>query len=321
MWDSAMHFKYRVFLVFAVLQLFAGEVYSQPERNNRNAAVAANSAANETADTFTRKKAWLRHPFVDSLLTDSLFRELKKPFLIKPSQEILPKKFDPYDPFIHKAYYRIGQGKFWFFIISLLVLGLFIYYRLGFPKQFSLRFNSLFSQYYFQELISDLSLTFTSGSLLAMGVSMLVMSQLAVLVVIYSRLVYLNNVLFFILVVFLISGWKIILYLGQLLYAGVLQTGGVLRNMMQRQVSFDFWFAIIIFPVLNLVYYNSGKLQGYPVSDLLIGTALSWIVSRMIFQMVGLIREKSFSFNSILYFCALEILPHIVIVAALLRVR
>lgn len=321
MWGSVMRFKLKLFLVFTLLHLCAAMLHSQPARNNRREVTTQNRSTNEAGDTVSKKKFWLRHPFVDSMLTDSLFRELKKPFLIKPPSEILPKKFDPYDPFIHKAYYRIGQGKFWFFVISLIVLALFIYYRLGFPKQFSLRFNSLFSQYYFQELISDLSLTFTSGSLLAMSVSMLVMSQLAVLMVIYSKLVYLNNVLFFILVVFLISGWKIILYLGQLLYAGVLQTGGVLRNMMQRQVSFDFWFAIIIFPVLNLVYYNSGKLQGFPVSELLIGTALSWIVSRMIFQLVGLIREKSFSFNTILYFCALEILPHIVIVAALLRIR
>jgi hypothetical protein len=323
MQESAMLFNRT--LVTASLLLFllivSANSSAQPVNGRSRMPAVDMTESVSIIDTSRAYLKYSRHPFVDSLLTDSLFKQVSAPLKLKVPSEIIPRIVDPYDPFAHKAYFRRGQGKFWFFIVTLAVLGLFIYYRLAFPKQFYLRFNALFNNYYFQELISDLSLTFTSGSLLAMGIAILIMAQLAILIVIYSKLVYLNNLLFFILVIFVLAGWKILLYFGQLLYAGVLQTTGHLRNMVQRQISFDFWFAICVFPLLNLVYYNSGKLQGYKISDLLFGTALAWLVLRLIFQFVGLIREKSVTFNSILYFCALEILPHIVIASALLRIR
>jgi hypothetical protein len=261
-----------------------------------------------------------RNPFLDSLKDDSLYSTLKSRFMIKVNKKVIPRVRDPFDPFSHQAFYRVGQSKFWFFIISVLVLGLFVYYRAAFPKQVYQRYRGVFNNYYFNELIMDRSLSFTSGSLVCILISTFVMAQTGLLITVYSQFLQLNSIVLFILMLIAVSTWKVLLYFSQRLQAFVFSAGEVSRSLLQKQITVDFWASIIVFPIINIVYYNPKRLHSVPVSQYLLIMVLMWFALKIIVQLVYLFREKNYSLTNILYFCALEVLPHAILTKTLFSI-
>lgn len=258
--------------------------------------------------------------FLDSLKDDTLYSVLKSKFSIKVNKTVLPRVKDPFDPFAHQAFYRVGQAKFWFFVISLLVLGLFIYYRAAFPKQLHQRYRGVFNHYYFNELIMDRSLSFTSGSFVCILISTFVMAQTGLLMAVYSQFLQLNSIVFFIVMLVGVSLWKVLLYFSQRLQSFVFASGEVSRSMLQKQITVDLWASIVVFPLINIVYYNPYRLREYPVSQYLIIMIIVWFLLRMIVQLVYLFREKNYSFTNMLYFCTLEVLPHAILTKILFTI-
>ncbi|MFN5217782.1 MAG: DUF4271 domain-containing protein [Sphingomonadales bacterium] len=260
------------------------------------------------------------HRFLDSLKNDSLFAVLKSKFTIKVKNTIVPKVKDPFDPFSHQAFYRVGQAKFWFFLISILILALFLYYRAAFPKQFYQRYRGVFNNYYFNELIADRSLSFTSGSLVCILFSTFVMAQIGLLIAVFSKFLQLNSVVFFVVVLISVSLWKVALYFSQRLQSFVFSSGYVSRSLLQKQITVDFWVSVVLFPIVNIVYYNPYRLKYFDMSKYLILLVVVWFILKMIVQLLYLIREKHYSFTNILYFCALEVLPHAILTKTLFSI-
>ena len=299
-------------ILFLILlqQVFAQEV-KPPRADGPPGRTAADTAA------FRREAI---HPFIDSMRADSTRMYLHGRFTVNNIQQRIPRINDPFDPYAHQAFYRRGQGRFWFFAISLIILGLYIYYRSAFPKQFSQRVRGVWNRHYFEELIADYRLSFTGGSIVCLSFSTLVMTQLGVVLVIYSQYVQLNSLVFFL--VMLVGGlaWRGWVYMAQRLQAYVLNTGEDLRIMMQRQISMDMWVAFLVFPIVNVIYFNASRMLGFPVQSLLSAVLIGWLAIRIISEFTAMIGERGVTFNRILYFCALEILPHAILATALLRI-
>ncbi|MEY4003708.1 MAG: hypothetical protein RIT07_1750, partial [Bacteroidota bacterium] len=147
-----MHFNCKYLSVFILMAFFccheisaaANDIHRKRRRDNRTAT---------TGDTQKN----LNFSFIDSLKNDSLKNKLVSRFSINVNKTVIPKAIDPFDPYAHQAFYRVGQAKFWFFLISLLSLGLFLYYRAAFPKQFYQRYRGVFNNYYFNEYMTELA--------------------------------------------------------------------------------------------------------------------------------------------------------------------
>lgn len=257
--------------------------------------------------------------FADSFKNDSLKKILYAPFQLPEVTEKKGKIVDPFDPFEQEVYLRRGMGRFWYFAVSMIIIGLFLYYYNTFPNQFVNRVRSLSSAYHFRELIADVSLSFTGGTAVAEFVSLLVYSQLIVVVAVYAGYTHLNSIVFYLVVVLIVSIWKGLLYLIQFLQCYVLNLREVNRMQFQRHVNLDIAFSLLFFPLLLLAYYNSGRLIQYPVPAIIAVSGALWLSFRIIYEFIGLIRETRFGFTSILYFCALEILPHAILLTAFLR--
>jgi len=304
--------------MFLALSVLAADVTASTTKKRTRRERIENTEREARSNIDTQKIS--RSKFIDSLRKDSLCAVLKSRFAIKYKDTIIPRIRDPFDPFVHQAFYRVGQAKIWFFIISLVVLGLFIYYRAAFPKQFYQRYRGVFNNYYFNELIMDRSLSFTSGSLVCVLLSTFVMAQTVILIAVYSQFLQLNSVVFFIFMLIGVLAWKVMLYFSQRLQSLVFSASEVSRSLLQKQVTVDFWASIIAFPLINIVYYNPNRLRDIPVSQCLLIMVVVWFLLKMLVQLVYLFREKNYSFTNILYFCALEVLPHAILTKTLFSI-
>jgi hypothetical protein len=199
-------------------------------------------------------------------------------------------------------------------------MGLFVYYRAAFPKQFYQRYRGVFNNYYFNELILDRSLSFTSGSLVCILISTCVMAQTGLLIAVYSQFLQLNSFVFFMVMLIGVSAWKVLLYFSQRLQSFVFSSGEVSRGLLQKQITVDFWVSIIVFPLVNIVYYNPYRLKDLPISYYLIILVVGWFALKMLVELVYLFREKNYSFTNILYFCTLEVLPHAILTKTLFSI-
>jgi hypothetical protein len=308
----AKRFVFIILLLLSVLELA-----SQNRNSDRRQREILKTE--ETSDT-PRKIKYYRHPFIDSLKTDSTRKILYRKFSINLPSKIIPKKQDPFDPFNHPAYYRRGQAKIWFFFVSLIILALYIYYRTALPKQFYLRIRGVFNRHYFDELVAESSLSSTGGSLLNAIISTLVLGQLILLIVLYSRYVQLNNLVFYLLLVVAIVLYKGAIYTLQRLEAYVLNTGNFLQRMMHRQISMDFVLSFAVFPAVNIIYFNAGHFEFEVMRGMLAGLFFAWLGIRLIAEAITLIGEKPLTFTHILYFCTFELLPNAILVNLLLRI-
>ena len=257
--------------------------------------------------------------FVDTLQTDSLRRELRKNFaLIGPMKRVAAVK-DPFDPFHHEQFKRIGVGKFWYFIIVVLALGVLVYYRRYFGKQFQLRLQSLIYNYYYRDLVSETSISFTTGSILSIVFSNLVLAQLLVLITIYLKFFSLNHIVYFIFIFMLIVLWKLFIYGVQKFQAFILEKEHVLRNFTQRHINIDLVMAMVAMPVLCVVYYNGNYFDRDSMLLILSGLLAFWIALRIGMELFGMFMDGDVSLTTMMYFCGLEMLPHGILLTALVR--
>jgi hypothetical protein len=170
--ELPMRFKFLTLILFcAIFSIIGNGLQAQPTPEG-----------DIVVDTLGEVRYVQRHhPFKDSILNDTIRAAMHKVFQLDLPTTKTKRNRDPFDPFLHNTYIRVGLGRFWFFIVSVLVVGLFVYYRNAFPKQFNQRLKGITNPYYFKELLSDFGLSFTSGSIVASIFSNLVLSQLIVL--------------------------------------------------------------------------------------------------------------------------------------------
>ena len=276
----------------------------------------------DTAEMDSAKMLAFREavPFIDSMTVDSLRKVLFQRFEIKVPTVKTGKRIDPFDPYNQENFLRRGMGKFWFFMVTLIILGLIMYFRNAFPNQLVIRIRSLFNSYYFRELTTDSGISFASGSIVAGVISTLILAQAILVIVVYSGYVNLNTLIFYLLLVVIVVLWRMVLFAIQRLQAYILDITEVSRNQTQRQINVDFSISLLLFPAISLAYFNSASLVNLDVALAMAITIVIWFSLRVFLEFLGLFRESGFSFSGILYFCGFEILPHIVLLTALFRI-
>lgn len=255
----------------------------------------------------------------DSFKVDSLRKELRAPFLIRLPKKVEPKEKDPFSPFNHEDYYRQTMGKMWFLLVSLVLVVMLIYYRELFGTQFLQRLRSLASRHDFEELLESMKSAISGGSIVAGLFSTGVMAQLVVLGVSYMGYIRLNHVFFYLFVWILLLVLRVGLYALQNLQTAVFDLTNVTRTHIQRQLNVDLAFAVVMFPLVNMAYFNAYRLIGIDMGMTCLVSLVVWVGVRITYEFFGLLRDGEYNMQSILYFCAFEILPHLILVTALLR--
>jgi hypothetical protein len=226
----------------------------------------------------------------------------------------LPRQEDPLSPFLNLVYKRQSISRNWFFYSTVLVLLMLIANRSFFPSLFYARFRALFSRSQFNDLLEDMKTNIGPSSILSVLIGQAAYAQLIVVWCVYSGYIQLaNNPLFFIVLLALLLLWRLVLFLNQSLHCYLLDLTAMHRIITLFKTNFELFTALWLLPLSLILYFNVEPLMHPEAGNLILYLLLLLLVIRVIISMFMQIRYGFFNFFGILYFCALEILPHLLL--------
>lgn len=275
-----------------------------------------NSTDSAFVDSLMQLTNWDDYPamyFIDSLRNPKQKDRFISPFYLQIPDRTVRVSNDPFNPFIHDTYLRKARGKFWFFGISIFIALYIIYFRAAFGKQLELRLSSFLKSYHFEDLLREQAISSTAGSIHAYAIGILVFSQGVMLSLITSEYNRLNNFYIYLLLLVAVGGFFSILYLIQWIFTGSMELEGILNRQVQRQINVNLVFTFLSLPVFLYVYYNATEMQNQSISVWLWSVLIIWISVRLLFQLWGILRDNAISLTTILYLCALEIIPYLLV--------
>jgi hypothetical protein len=267
-------------------------------------------------DSLMQLTNWDDYPamyFIDSLRNPKQKDRFISPFYLQIPDRTVRVSNDPFNPFIHDTYLRKARGKFWFFGISVFIALYIIYFRAAFGKQLELRLSSFLKSYHFEDLLREQAISSAAGSIHAYAIGILVFSQGVMLSLITSEYNRLNNFYIYLLLLVAVGGFFSILYLIQWIFTGSMELEGILNRQVQRQINVNLVFTFLSLPVFLYVYYNATEMQNQSISVWLWSVLIVWISVRLLFQLWGILRDNAISLTTILYLCALEIIPYLLV--------
>jgi hypothetical protein len=247
------------------------------------------------------------HPFMEN--SDSAFFWTFSPQGVGIPRQRTGRTFDPLSPFSKDLFVRQSSAKFWMFGLAVLWLLVLLYFRNALPKQFEMRTKSLFSSYNFSELMNEKLGFASAGTLLSQLLGWSVMAMVVVTIWVYSQLLNLNNPALYSLALLGIALWELLVYLTALMFAEATGLYAVVRSSWQRKANASLWFGLLAFPLVLLAYYNAPKLHEYAFEQTFSCILLLFLCLRQIWVFVGIMRDRSLSLASVLYFCGIECLP------------
>jgi len=251
--------------------------------------------------------------FLDSCKTDSLVKILENPFTLKLPEIRVAHSPDPFNPFNHETYLHVARGRFWFFGLSLFIILYVIYYRAVFSKQLELRMKSFLKKYYFEDLINEQRISSIAGSVHAYSLGLLVFCQGVLLYVITSEYVALNSLITFFVALLFVTILFLVHYFIQFTFTSSLELVELWKRQMQRQINVNLIFGVVMIPIFIVIYYNGSQLQNINLSLIVLTILIIWVITRLIIQLLGLFQDNYLSFVAILYFCALEVIPYLLL--------
>lgn len=251
--------------------------------------------------------------FWDSVAKDSGNGRFKSALVWQTPTNSVDRVYEPFSPFIHETYLRISRVKFWFFAVSIFIILYYLYFRAAFAKQFQLRIQSFFKQFYFEDLMREQTISSAAGSIHAFNLGLLVFCQGVLLYLVAADYNKLNSIYTFILALMVTGLFSGLLLVIQWIFTQSMDMGGVLLRQFQRQINVNLLFAIICMPVFLLSYYNANYLNNSEWVKIIFIILIIWISIRLIYQLFGLIKDNTLNFTSILYLCTLEIIPYLLL--------
>lgn len=256
--------------------------------------------------------------FLDTLNTDSLRALLVAPLKIHIPTEKVNAIIDPYDALNNELYAQKSTSKIWFFIAIFLTIMGFSLYIQNFPSQFILRLQSLLNPQKYKELLAEKRSRIMNGSIYLLLLNGLVQSLVFSLLLLRLRYFELNNASFFILLLFSLIIIKSCILGIQYIQAKVLDLQDAQQNMIQRHINVELVFSLIFLPVSLFYYYNPQFLFG--ISEVwYILFCLIPLIFRSLAQIYGIFQDSAFKVQVLLYFCALEILPMVIIATVIIQ--
>jgi hypothetical protein len=256
------------------------------------------------------------HPFMEN--SDSSFYWNFSAEGVGLPRQRTERKMDPMSPFSKDLYVRQSSAKFWMFGLAIAWLLILLYFRNAFPKQFEMRTKSLFSSYNFSELMNEKLGFASSGTLLAQLLGWMVMAMAVINIWVFGQFLNLNNPALYALALLAIILWELLVYVTALLFAEATGLYSVVRSSWQRKANASLWFGMLLFPLVLLAYYNAPKLHGYSFEQTFSFVLLFFFCLREIWVFVGIMRDRTLSLASVLYFCGIECLPLALVVKGLM---
>lgn len=269
-----------------------------------------------TVDNMMQSINWKDYPamyFIDSLRNPLQKTRFTAPFNLQIPDKTVRISNDPFNPFVHDTFLRKARGKFWFFGISIFIAIYIIYFRAVFRKQLELRISSFSKSYYFEDLLREQSISSAAGSIHAYLIGIMVFSQGVMLSLITSEYNRLNNFYIYLLLILGIGGFFSILFILQRIFMSSMDLNEILNRQVQRQINVNLIFSFICLPMFVYLYYNATEIQNQSISAGLWSVLIVWISVRLLFQVWGILRDNAISLTTILYLCALEIIPYLLV--------
>ncbi len=252
--------------------------------------------------------------FVDSLRVDSLAARFAVGLQMQFPVEKAYRIRDKFDPFLHEIYLRKARGKTWFFIMALILIVYFIYYRAVFKRQFELRMAGLYKPYFFEDLMREQLITSRAGSAHAYALGIMVFAMGVMLYFIKLDFNNLNTFIMFIAVLIVWAGGSLLLYMLQSMFGFSMGLDTFLSRNLQRHININLFIAMVMLPVFLVAYYNGSEGEEQWLIQNVLTVLIAWISLRLFVQLFGIIRDGALNLTSILYFCSLEIIPYLLLI-------
>ena len=267
------------------------------------------------SDSFIQRSfIWKTHPFSDSMRTDSTRKMLRALYAPAFNKTPLPRNEDPLSPFLNLVYKKNTLTKTWFFFISLLIILLIIANRSFFQTLFYARYHALYSRSRFNDLLLNMKNNIGPSSIMSVLTAQAVFAQLIVVWFIASGYAQLaNNPLFYLALLVLLLFWRLALFLTQSLHCFILDLTPMHRIITLFKTNLELFAGIMLLPLALVLYFNIEPLEHQWVAPLLLYLLIIMLLMRIAISVFMQIRHGYFNFFGMLYFCALEILPHLLL--------
>ena len=302
--DSLVGFDMRKYLLLFTLLVCAVNLFSQAE-------IATESKEDSIS---YRTFVWKVHPFSDSMRTDSTRKILRQLYSPTFNNTPLPRNEEPLSPFHNLVYKKNAISKTWFFLISLCIVLLVIANRNFFRNLFYERYHGLISRSRFNDLLANMKTNAGLSSIISVLTAQAVFAQLIVIWFIASGYTQLaNNPLFFLALLSVLLLWRLALFLTQSLHCYILDLTPMHRIITLFKTNFELFAGILLIPLALALYFNVEPLEHPWVAPMLLYLLLFLLLMRISISVFMQIRYGYFNFFGVLYFCALEILPHLLL--------
>jgi hypothetical protein len=252
--------------------------------------------------------------FIDSFKNPDQKDIVYAPFQFQTPSEKIAISPEPFNPFLNETFIRKARGKFWFFGIGIFIAIYILYFRAAFGNQMKLRFQSMYKNFHFEDLLRDQRLNGFVGGIHANAIGLMIFCQGVLLLIITSEYVRLNSFFTYLLAIIVVGLISAVIYVIQFTFTKSMEMQNLWERQYQRQINVNFVMGLALMPVFLFFYYNGSNFENKWVSHTIFLILILWISVRLVIQLNGLIKDKLISFTSILYFCALEIIPYFLII-------
>jgi hypothetical protein len=278
-------------------------------------AQADSSKLVNTADSTVRYQSWQRDiPFADSNRTDSLRLILENLYRPAFDQNPMPQAIEPWSPFKNIVYKKQVNAKNWFFYMSLLILALVLINKNSFPAVYSVRLRSIFSRSAFHDLMENLKTQTEVSSILAIVTAHAVIAQLIVITLMaYGYSLLANSFLFFLSVFLILLAWWFFLFFVQFLHTRILGMATMHRAAMMAKTNLELFLSLGLLPISLFVYLNLDRLELTVVGPAMLMLLCILLLARFSITLFQQFKFGHLNFFGLLYFCGLEILPHLLV--------
>lgn len=267
------------------------------------------------ADSGYRFRSWQGPiPFADSNRTDSLRRILDDRYRPAYNQTPMPSAPEPWSPFKNIVYKKQVNARNWYFYTSLLILALLLINKNSFPAVFAVRLRAVFSRSAFHDLMENLKTQTELSSLLAILAAHAVLAQLVVITLMaFGFSLLANNFLFFLSVFVFLLAWWFLLYVTQFLHTRILGMTAMHRTAMMAKTNLELLLSLGLLPISLFVYLNLDRLDASVLGPVMLLLLSALLVLRLSITLFQQFKFGHLNFFGLLYFCGLEILPHLLV--------
>jgi hypothetical protein len=253
-------------------------------------------------------------PFADSLRTDSLRSIIRAKHQPSFNRISAPPIDDPWSPFLNIVYKKQQVAKNWFFYAFLLILLLFIINKNYYSTVFNMRLKAVFSRSAYKDLLENLHAQTYASFILTVVTTQAVLALFVVATLTaYGYTLLANNFLFFLIIFIFLLTWWWVLYLVQMAHCALLDMGEMHRNAMVTRTNHELLLSLILLPMALILYLNLYVFDGKALGETMFIMLLGIFCLRFLTSLWSQIQHKHLNLFGLLYFCGLEILPHLLV--------